>query len=407
MDLLNLISIAFIVFLLFLIFNKKSKKEHFCSNVQNNYYKGTGTINGKSVERTVSKIEKCNVDNITLQKTTATDEKKCIDTCLKYEDNKCKGTVYQTDKSCWLLNANPYTDSYNENKDKKVIAGYTSNSSSVYFIDDLKDLTNALNKISDISQGLYDCQGNYTQSQTTINSLNLSIIDLNNQLSKCNTSISPASSSVSTCNYITICKMKYKSNFIYEQIGCTSKTNVLPQLIQTVKDLDEATDLARTYGATVFALTDKNELYIGFSYDSNDITSTNLCTKDQTIKVYCATPTIQTNPTYYSYPFYCSSKSNSSSDFTKIINTTFNNLDNKYNIGKVTDLSGAIVIANKYGATAFFIDTNSNMYITYNFNKTLIDPTVNTKTPSSSIKETIYYAEFRTDKIQLSHPNCA
>ncbi len=214
------------------------------------------------------------------------------------------------------------------------------------------------------------------------------------------------SNNSSNCNFITICKMKYKSNFNYEQVGCTNM-NPLTQLVRIVKNLDEATDLARTYGATVFALTAKNELYIGFSYDTKTITPINQCGSQQTIKVYCAIPTVQTNPTFYGYPYYCSYKSNSSSaDFKNIINMTFNNMDSKYNMGKVSNLTEARAKANSYGATAFFIDVNSNLWITYNFNRALIDPTVKSKSKSSSINETIYFAVIRTSKIQLSHKNC-
>ncbi len=269
---------------------------------------------------------------------------------------------------------------------------------------------NYLAKIYDLSQGLFDCQGNFIQTKTTVDNLNLEIKQLNDQILKIQ-SPSPYPASTVNCNYITICKMKYKSNFNYEQVGCTD-INPLTQLVQTVKDLNEAIDLSRIYGATVFALTGKNELYIGFSYDTKRITSTNLCEAQQTIKVYCAIPTVQTTPTFYGYPYYCSYKSNStnnplSTDFKNIISTTFNNMDSKYNMGKVNTFEEAKIIANKYGATAFFIDVNSNIWITYNFNKVLIDPTVKSKSKSSSIKETIYFAELRTYKIQLSHPNCA
>jgi hypothetical protein len=259
----------------------------------------------------------------------------------------------------------------------------------------------------DLSKGLLDCQSNFLDSQNTIDDLNFKITQLNTELTKYKSSTSTAAAPTTNCNFITICKMKNKSNFNYEQVGCTA-TVPLEQYVQTVKNQNEAIDIARTYGATVFCLTSKNELYIGFSYDARIITQTNLCGKDQTIKLFCAIPTIQSNPTMYGYPYYCSYKLNSSStEFKNAVNTIFNNLDNKYNVGKASNLDDAVALANKYGATGYFIDINSNVYITYNFYRPLIQPTLITKSSSSSIKETIYFTPFRTLKVQFSHKNCA
>ena len=365
------------------------------ANNKLNTYNTTSTTLQTQLIDANNKLNTCNTTSTTLQ------------TQLTDANNKCSTSVSNT------FAPGPVS-AYNTADLQKQLIDANNNfsictTSLANLQKQLTDTNNSyLEQIYDLSQGLFDCQGTFLES-TDADDLNYKITQLTSELNKYK-SPSPVSTST-TCNFITICKMKYKSNFNYTQIGC-SDTNPLEQFIQVVKDQNEAIDVARIYGATVFTITPANELYIGFTYDVQSITSLNSC-KNKTNKIYCTTSTIQTNPTFYGYPYLCSYKTNSASsnpnakDFKNAVNTIFNNLDSKYNVGKVENLDQAKALANKYGATAFYVDIDLNLYITYNFNKSLIKSTIASKKYSSTINQTIYYAGIRTKKIQLTHKICA
>jgi len=183
------------------------------------------------------------------------------------------------------------------------------------------------------------------------------------------------------------CNKKIVTDFKYSSIGyINDKINFLPYYIKEVANLDEAITIAQEKAATVFQLTSTNKLYIGYYYNSNS----NKIKKDKKDKkdiseLYAIKVTPEQKPlttaTEHRYKI-----------FTKYSKPprNINNFFLEKSVGKVKTDAEARELANKYGATAFWIDSDGKLYITYNFNVLLFKQTNDEKSNKVPFNQ-IYY----------------
>ncbi len=258
----------------------------------------------------------------------------------------------------------------------------------------LNTLKTILKAVSDISINIsslntFDINllNTLTNYLSTINSLEETILGLYQNTSVCSTGTNQI------C--LSIVPLKYK----YKNVGCYDKVpnSLFTNFYGKVKDLEEATRIANNYGATVFGLTDDLNIYLGFSYNPYIIYKT--CTK-KTMDIYAAIVTKLENPSVYLYTKFGVIDGN---NLTDEVSKIFNDFDSSLKVGKADTEKEGKEIANKYGATAFYIDKNKNVYITYNFNLNSIVKYANTTSKSGEHKNVLYYARFRTKPIQLNN----
>jgi hypothetical protein len=230
-----------------------------------------------------------------------------------------------------------------------------------------------------------------------------------------------------------ICVSIKPINYTYINIGCYNGnptsflTNYYGNLTSTSEN---AYNVATKYGVTVYGLTSNNDLYFGFNYDKKMLSTT--CNKN-TMVVYAATIPSDSMPIksdYHSHGLLDNLliKSTESSKlpnsvyeytifgvvsgtkFTSVINSIFEinpqSLQNISNVGKVDSDEAARALGNKYGATAFYVNNDGNVFITYNFNiETVLQFSGNNTAAKSrtAFKNQLYYVRFRTKQIQLNN----
>lgn len=275
------------------------------------------------------------------------------------------------------------------------------------------DILNAtLNKITDISNGMAGMGGLaksnptkpvdiYKYNENAIGNL-IKYIQLINTIEQnvtLGSSGSPApcpSSAPSNQICLSIIPLKYT----YANVGCYNKSpnTLFTNFYGKVADLASAIQIANNYGVTVFGLTSSLNMYFGFSYNSNKLTTS--CNSGS-MGVYAATVSKLPSPSVYEYTIFGSV---SGTDLTNAVSKIFDGFDSGLKVGKASSDAEARALANNYGATAFYVDSSGHVYITYNFDLNSVLQYANTTTKSSSaFKNQLYYARFRTKAIQLNN----
>ena len=182
------------------------------------------------------------------------------------------------------------------------------------------------------------------------------------------------------------CTRDIVTDFEYSIIGyINDKIKFLPKNMGTVANLNEAITIAKQKAATVFQLTSKNILYIGYYYNSNSNKIKN-SKKDNSSELYAIIkPKLLSTPTVHPYKIF--------TNYSKIPKIP-KNIDDFFlkekSVGKVSTDEEARKLANKYGATAFWVDDDGDLYITYNFNALLFKQTNDQKSRKDPFNQ-IYY----------------
>ena len=198
-----------------------------------------------------------------------------------------------------------------------------------------------------------------------------------------------------------ICLSIIPINYNYKNVGYYdgNLNIIINNYYGTIKSSYDAYQIAINYGVTVYGITSDNKLYIGFNYDRKTLSSNyNI----NSAKIYATTITKLAKPSVYEYTIFGVV---SGDNYTNAVKSIFNNFSSDQKVGTVKSDKDARNLGNQYGATAFYVDKNGNVYITYNFNIETVLQYSGTSTQKSTtdFKNQLYYVRFRTKDIQLNN----
>jgi hypothetical protein len=182
-----------------------------------------------------------------------------------------------------------------------------------------------------------------------------------------------------------ICNKNKPINFTYTNIGYSIDNNLFQYDMGPFTDINSATIIAQNNGATGFQKTLDNRLKIGFMYNNNKINNNR-----NSSSVYAVTLPLKilNVPTTHDYTIFSNYKDIELDD---IFDTVFFpdpiNPENPVNT-----VVKAKSLANSYGATAFFVDEDGEVYITFNFNPFKFTVT-DTKKSYTNPKNQLYYVK--------------
>lgn len=189
--------------------------------------------------------------------------------------------------------------------------------------------------------------------------------------------VHPPLESIKSCNTNTVIP-----SFEYSVIGyINDNSNLLPYNMGPVSDLANAIKIAQKYVATTFQITSKNILYIGFYYNKNKVQSSKKPNDSTVYSVKLPAKLLKT-PTTHPYKIF--------SKYAVPLKNIYDIFPKSNLVGKVSTDADARKLANKYSATAFWVDSTGNLYITYNFNALLVSQTNENKSKVVPYNQ-IYY----------------